>query len=350
MREWRYRTPAPVEGKIIYIPQTRHTFLSGRRRHGVEDSHYDLGGSARLAFSTHSISPLYTPSNENVMQLPHSDKLVTRSQGPLPVSENGRASEPEESDGQQKTAESLVGRHEAKIHAQKAKIHVLRTSKEKYARKYEAAKKRIAGLEDTVRKASRIHQQNLERQDKHIQAIEDELALAQDLLSARTKELSGAQSFLSTTDRLSEAEVLCIVRDLNENIFQVTTNLAEEWEKLALSLPARLSITPENSLDNFSRFYGSTLIYRSFQWDPTAVTYLIQSCLCYFATEMTSSWRRSRNDGEELKILASVYEHLSAFGEHLSRAASGMRRLTVTHARGASNISQMEILDSQPPC
>ena len=44
------------------------------------------------------------------------------------------------------------------------------------------------------------------------------------LLATRSAEPSGAQAPLSTTDRLSEVEVLSIVHDLNENIFQVTVN------------------------------------------------------------------------------------------------------------------------------
>ena len=269
------------------------------------------------------------------MQLLHPEEPETQSQDALPVSEEVGTVEPEGNEGLPGMAKGLARGHKARIRAQKAEIRGLRISKNKYARKYEVAKKRIAGLEDKVMKASRVHQQNLERQDKHIQAIEDELARAQELLSARTKELSGAQSFLSTTDRLPEAEVLGIVRDLNENIFQVATNLAEQWEKLALSLSARLSITPENSLDDFSRFYGPTLIRRSFQWDPTAVTYLVQSCLCYFVMDITSSWR-CRDHGEELKILASVYERLFTSGKYPSQATSEIR---LTLARGASNLS-----------
>jgi hypothetical protein len=165
--------------------------------------------------------------------------------------------------------------------------------------------------------------------------VEDELARAKELLSARTKELSGAQSFLSTTDRLSEAEVLGIVRDLNENVFQVAANLTEEWEKLALAGSTRFTIH-EKSFVHFLQFYGPTLVDRAYQWDPAAVTYLVQSCLCYFAMEITSSWRRGHDVGE-LKILGSVYERLSASGKYSSHAAAS--EIQLTYARGASNLS-----------
>jgi hypothetical protein len=67
---------------------------------------------------------------------------------------------------------------------------------------------------------------------RRIQGLEERLKETEELLATRSAELSGAQTFLSTTDRLSEVEVLSIVRDLNENIFQVAVNLTEEWEKL----------------------------------------------------------------------------------------------------------------------
>jgi hypothetical protein len=54
-----------------------------------------------------------------------------------------------------------------------------------------------------------------------------------ELSATRSAELSKAQMFLSATDRLSEMEVLSIVRALNEFFYQVAVNLTEEWEVVA---------------------------------------------------------------------------------------------------------------------
>jgi len=54
-------------------------------------------------------------------------------------------------------------------------------------------------------------------------------------MAMRAAELAGAQAFLSTTGRLSDAEVLGIVRDVSENIYQTAVKLAEEWEILESS-------------------------------------------------------------------------------------------------------------------
>ena len=249
------------------------------------------------------------------MQLLHSKEPETQSKEAFPFSDDSGTSESEENEGLRRTAEEVVGGQKAEIDAQKAEICELRASKERYLGKYEAAKEQIAGLEDEGRKTSRAYQKNLEERDQRIRAMEDELARTKELLSARTKELSGAQSFLSTTDRLSEAEVLGIVRNLNENIFQAAANLTEELERLASTLRSTRVAVSSKTLGEFSEFYGRTLIHRAFDLDSAAMTYLVQSCLCYLAAEVASSWRRGHSGGG-FEILASVYEHLSASGEH----------------------------------
>jgi len=121
---------------------------------------------------------------------------------------------------------------------------------------------------------------------KHIQATEDLLKQTKELLAVKSAELSVAQTFLSTTDDLSEEEVLQIVSDLNENIYQVASGLAEEWEK-------------SKSSQATSRMDG--------------LASLLQSCLCSYVVSMTSSWGHYK----ELAALDSIYQLLSASGEHL---------------------------------
>lgn len=223
---------------------------------------------------------------------------------------------------QPKVTEDTVGKQRTKISAQAVEMNRLRDSRRVYARKYKSAKEQVAVLDLEMKKMSRTHQEALEKKDQRIKAIEEDLARTKELLDTRTKELSGAQPFLSTADRTSEAEVLGIARDLNENIFQVATNLAEEWEKFTSSRSRRYNVS-RKSIDNFSNFYGPVLVHRTFYRDDAAVALLIQSCLCYLVTQITSSWRRSQpNDNERLRMLASLYERLSISREFPSRAVS----------------------------
>jgi len=223
--------------------------------------------------------------------------------------------------------ETVEERQKAKLDAQKDEILKLRARKDRYERKYEEARERIAELEHEIGKASMAHQEALKRRDRHIRAMTDKLTQTEELLAMRSEELSVAQSFLSTTDRLSETEVLGVVRDLNENIFQVAANLTEEWEKLRDSK----TTVPREDIDSFSHHYGPALIQRAISRKPTAVTFLIQSCLCDLVTGITSRWHHD----QKLAVLESLYENLSASGEYTLHMVSEIRP---THSRGTSDL------------
>ena len=87
---------------------------------------------------------------------------------------------------------------------------------------------RIAKLEQENAKLRGVSREAVEAQAQQARVMQEQLKQAEGLLQARTAQLSGAQAFLSTEDRLSEMEVLSIVRDLNENIYQALTGSAEE--------------------------------------------------------------------------------------------------------------------------
>ena len=161
------------------------------------------------------------------------------------------------------------------------------------------------------------HRGDMEGKIKHIQTVEERLKQTEELLSARTEELSGTQTFLSTTDRLSEVEVLSIVRGLNESIFQVAVKLTEEWEKLESS-----KATGQMDVDPASKPRPPALVQLVHNRDPMGLTLLLQSCLCYLVVNMTSSW----DPHQELAVLGSIYRRLSASGEH--HFAEARKRVT----------------------
>ena len=258
---------------------------------------------------------------------------------PRPVAE-GSVLEPEEVDVRRRGTEGLAARLKAQIDSHKAEIFHLKKWKELYTKKYRTAKERIAELEHTVEETSRAYKEDLAKQDRRIKAMADELAQTKELLAVRSTELAGAQSFLSTKDRISEAEVLDIVRDLNENIFQVSANLTEEWEKLRSSQSKRHRISTEY-IDAYSKSYGPTLVHYALRRNTPAVTYLIQSCLCDSAAEIVSSWH-----SKELRVLGSVYQRISASGGYTSPTAG---KIQLTYTRGTGDFCQMEVLDPQSP-
>jgi len=98
-------------------------------------------------------------------------------------------------------------------------------------------------------------------------------------------------------------------RNLNENIFQVqlTVGLTDAWEKLESS-----QATGRIKLDPTFRARVSILVQLVRDRDLTGLTYLLQSHLCYLAMVMTPGWVHN----PKLDVLKSVYQHLSASGEH----------------------------------
>ena len=292
---------------------------------------------------------------------------MTRSQEPPRLSEEGKTPEPDGADRRQTAAEGLAGREKAKINPQKAENPTPKNRKED-STGYRAAVKQIE-------EASRDLREGLEQQDQQIKAMSDEqtrakdelaqtkdelariqgelartkdelartkaelektkaeLTEANDISTAKSTELAKAQSLLSPTDRISEAEVLEIVRDLNENIIQIAANLTEEWGKVP---SPRTNKAPLNKkeLDALSQFYGPTLVRRVLNRDSSALALLVQSTLCYIVTQITLSWRRDRD--KRSWILGSIYRRLSASGKHTPHAAI---EAILTNTRGTGNLS-----------
>jgi len=178
----------------------------------------------------------------------------------------------------------------------------------------------ITRLEHEIAGIQRSRQEAVEAQVRQTRAAQEQLKQTKELLDARTAELSGAQTFLSTADRLSEMEVLSIVRDLNEKIYQVAVSLTEGWEKLE---PPQA--TGQMEVDPAPQPHVLVLIQLARKRDLTGLTYLIQSFLCYQVMTMTSSWTYNR----DLGVLKHVYQKLSASeGQAIS---ARWRSLTHSH-------------------
>ena len=293
-----------------------------------------------------------TPLQHDSVMPSSTENSMTQSQEPLRPSEEGKTPEPGGADRQQTAAEGLAGIYKAKINPHEVENSTPRNRKERDSTEFRAAIKQI---EEVLREA-------LEKQDQQIQAISDEQTRTKDDLAgikdeltqtkdelarikgepARTKDelartkvelektnelstarsavLAKVQTFLSTTDRISEAEVLGIVRDLNENIIQLAASLTDEWGRLKSPQPNSRTIFTKQELDAFMQLHGRSLVRRVRNRDPPAVAFLVQSCLCYAVTQITLGWRRDLSDERPWR-LGSIYKRLSTDGKHTSHAA-----------------------------
>ena len=178
----------------------------------------------------------------------------------------------------------------------------LRGEEETLVEECERRGDRIAELEREIERMRHFYQGVEERKTQHVQAVEERLKLVEGVLATRFAEPPETHTFLPITDRLSEVEVLSIVRSLNECIYQIAVTLTEEWEKLELP-PA----TSRMDADATSRPCDSLLLHLVRNRNPMGLTFLLQSCLCSMAVDMTSGW--------ELGTLNSVYDRLSASGK-----------------------------------
>jgi len=195
--------------------------------------------------------------------------------------------------------------------------------REKMMERCERRDGRIKKLERKIEEMRVYHRGDMEGQAKYTQAMEERLKQTEGLLAARSAELSGTHTFLSTTDRLSEVDVLSIVRELNENIYQIAVKLTEEWEKLEPS-----QVTGRMDVDPTSRPSAPALVQLVHNRNPMGLTLLLQSRLCSQVVNMTSSWGHH----QELAALDSVYQRLSTSGEH--RFVDAGQCITHTSQRG----------------
>ena len=197
-----------------------------------------------------------------------------------------------------------AGNLKERLERQEAEIVRLRKEEEKLVAKCKRRDDRIAKVDRESGQMRRSFQEDAQKRTKEIQALEERLKKTNELIATRTK-LSEEHTSL-TTDCISGAEMLSIVRDLNEHIYQVAVSLTEELEKLE-SPPAAIRL----DVDPTSRPHIPTLVQLARNQDFTGLTFLLQSCLCFQAVRMTLSWGRHR----ELAMLESIYQRLSASGK-----------------------------------
>ncbi|KAF9783756.1 hypothetical protein BJ322DRAFT_1109605 [Thelephora terrestris] len=198
-----------------------------------------------------------------------------------------------------------VGGLKGQLDRERVEVGRLRKVEENLMAACKRREDRVTRLCQEIEKMRSLHQGILEEQARQARAVEERLKRTEELLAARSAELSETRTFLSTTDRLSEMEVLSIVRDLNENIFQVAVSLTDEWEKLE-----PLQAASQMDIDPASLPYSPILIQLARNRDLTGLTFLLQSCFCSQAVKMTSRW----SDHSGLAALKSVHENLSISG------------------------------------
>ena len=220
---------------------------------------------------------------------------------------------------------------------QETEMSKLRDVEEMLKGEVERREDQIAKLDHDLEKTRNGWQEANKVHTRQAQGMQERLKRTEELLATRSAELCEAQEFLPTVDRLSETEVLDIVHELNENIYQMAACLTEEWMKMESSRPP-----DKMKLDLTSQQRRPVLVQLTCNRDLAGLTFLIQLYLCYSATTITSSWVGDK----DLVLIKDLYQRLSASGEyHRCQVVGGLH----TYDRGASGLRQMEVIGPQLP-
>ena len=226
--------------------------------------------------------------------------------------EEGREERKEEGEGDTtRTGEAWrlrreIGDLKELVEKQQAEISRLREAEEKLKRKLERRENKISELDRDLEKARSSWQEAEKVRVQQTQGMQEQLKRIEELLTTKPAELSGEQAFLPSADRLSEMEVLCIVRELNENIYQVAASLIEGWMKMKSSKP------PDRvELDLISKQSPPVLLQLTRNRDIAGLSFLIQMHLCFYAAKMTSRWAHNK----DFVLIKDLYQRLSASGE-----------------------------------
>ncbi|KAF8161587.1 hypothetical protein B0H34DRAFT_701643 [Crassisporium funariophilum] len=171
------------------------------------------------------------------------------------------------------------------------------------------------------------------RQEEELRILKDRLRGADEkhgqvakLLDVRTADLKGAQTFLTTADLYSGAEIVTMVESLNAEIFQAAAFLAELLEDASVMATAEeqgnaLQKYQTRMRDQTRHQIGSELFDHlatksaRVREDPLPLQLAIQTFICGWCTFMTRSFYPGKS-GEDLQ---RIYKHIWESGMSINR-------------------------------
>jgi hypothetical protein len=157
----------------------------------------------------------------------------------------------------------------------------------------------------------------LHRRQQDIQIIQDttkrmeaQHGLTRELLEARTLELKAAQSFLTTADKLSGADVSAMVGGLNGEIHQTAAFMAESFEFQELKAYARDDGTIGRTWTE--EILGPTMLkllssVRHCE-DPQVVQIALQACMTNLAARVITTWHL--DSSKDQSLLVNIYSQM----------------------------------------
>lgn len=159
-----------------------------------------------------------------------------------------------------------------------------------------------------------VELKNLRNELQHAQTKHDELTT---LLEARTRELKGAQIYLTKADTLSGAEVISLIDALNVEILQTSAFISDSFD-FARQLAHADEIKEASS--RISELMGSTLTHLLstvlHSEDPLLVQIALQGATVEFSRWIIMTWDFDGLQAEQ--PLAEIYNDIRETGDDLA--------------------------------
>ena len=159
-----------------------------------------------------------------------------------------------------------------------------------------------------------VELKNVRNELQHTQTKHDELST---LLEARTRELKGAQVYLTKADTLSGAEVISLVEALNVEILQTCAFISDSFD-FTRQLASADEIKEAGS--RISELMGSTLTNLlgtvSHTDDPLLVQIALQGATVEFSRWIIMTWDFDGLQAEQ--PLAEIYNDIRETGEYFA--------------------------------
>lgn len=133
-----------------------------------------------------------------------------------------------------------------------------------------------------------------------------------------TKELAVAQKFLSTADSLSQTDVVRAAEDINEEIFQLTSILADKIQLADKRLNAELQARFRGKISALGPAFLDGIIPLQLD-DPLAIQIGWQAILANWCCHIIKTWVLKDLDQEGInKVINDVYQGILKQSKYFS--------------------------------
>jgi hypothetical protein len=206
-----------------------------------------------------------------------------------------------------KLVETQLQEKEAALQKERALVEQLTGDVDTLEDKLDRALQRLRRCKGAYDQTLVNHEISLSEKEAELKQVRKEKDEKVELLKIRSSELTATQKFLSKADSVSEAEVLQIVNDLNEQIMQTATSLAEVSETPS---PRQSWVVPD-ALVFVGVTHGQLLAHKLKGNNPELLQVALQIGIIRVVRQISVAW----DWYNDLSVLDKVYARIYAAGE-----------------------------------